>query len=211
MPDAIFNPNQGLPGLEPWVDPHSALTVTGVGHGNTPTGRSIAYLSTASPREWAITPTYPRESLADYSVPATSILMKFACLLACLIVNTLAAETRPPNVIFFLVDDYGQRDVGCYGSKFYETPAIDQLAIEGMRFDNAYSTCHVCSPSRASILTGKYPARTKLTEWLAGRPEMEYEKLHHGEKVTALPVALLLYLTKSHKHDQYEKQRHLIR
>ena len=44
MPDAIFNPNQGLPGLEPWVDPHSALTVTGVGHGNTPTGRSIAYL-----------------------------------------------------------------------------------------------------------------------------------------------------------------------
>ena len=59
------------------------------------------------------------------------------------------------NVIFFLVDDLGQRDVGCYGSQFYETPAIDQLAKEGMLFDNAYSTCHVCSPSRASILTGK--------------------------------------------------------
>ena len=92
-----------------------------------------------------------------------------------------------PNVIFFLVDDLGQRDLGCYGSQFYETPAIDQLAKEGMLFDNAYSTCHVCSPSRASILTGKYPARTNLTEWLGGRPERDYEKLHHGEKQTSLP------------------------
>ena len=94
---------------------------------------------------------------------------------------------QKPNVIFFLVDDLGQRDVGCYGSEFYETPAIDQLALEGMLFDNAYATCHVCSPSRASILTGKYPARTNLTEWLGGRPERDYEKLHHGEKLTALP------------------------
>ena len=98
-----------------------------------------------------------------------------------------AAETRLPNVIFFLVDDLGQRDLGCYGSQFYETPAIDQLAKEGILFDNAYATCHVCSPSRASILTGKYPARTNLTEWLDGRPERDYEKLHHGEKLTALP------------------------
>ena len=98
-----------------------------------------------------------------------------------------AKETRQPNVVFFLVDDLGWSDVGCYGSSFYETPAIDQLAKEGMLFDNAYSTCHVCSPSRASILTGKYPARTNLTEWLGGRPEKEYEKLHHGEKLTALP------------------------
>jgi arylsulfatase A len=61
------------------------------------------------------------------------------------------------------------------------------LAREGMLFENAYSTCHVCSPSRASILTGKYPARTNLTEWLGGRPERDYEKLHHGQKLTALP------------------------
>ena len=79
------------------------------------------------------------------------------------------------------------RDVGCYGSQFHETPAIDQLAKEGILFDNAYSTCHVCSPSRASILTGKYPARINLTEWLGGRPERDYELLHHGEKLTALP------------------------
>ena len=94
---------------------------------------------------------------------------------------------QKPNVIFFLVDDLGQRDVGCYGSQFYETPAIDALAKDGILFDNAYSTCHVCSPSRASILTGKYPARTNLTEWLGGRPERKYEKLHHGEKLTSLP------------------------
>ncbi len=98
-------------------------------------------------------------------------------------------ETRPPNVVFFLVDDLGWSDIGCYGSSFYDTPAIDQLAKEGMLFDNAYATCHVCSPSRASILTGKYPARTNLTEWLGGRPERDYEKLHHGEKLTALPDA----------------------
>jgi arylsulfatase A-like enzyme len=111
-----------------------------------------------------------------------------------------ADESRPPNVVFFLVDDLGQRDVGCYGSLFYETPAIDRLAKEGMLFDNAYSTCHVCSPSRASILTGKYPARTNLTEWLGGRPERDYEKLHHGEKLTALPDSEQTLAETLHQH-----------
>ncbi len=98
-----------------------------------------------------------------------------------------AEQDRKLNIIFFLVDDLGQRDVGVYGSKFYETPAIDQLAQEGVLFNNAYSTCHVCSPSRASILTGKYPARINLTEWLGGRPERSFEKLHSAEKLRSLP------------------------
>ena len=98
-----------------------------------------------------------------------------------------SADARPPNIVFFLVDDLGWSDVGCYGSTFHETPHIDQLAKEGMRFDNAYSTCHVCSPSRASILTGKYPARTDLTEWLGGRPERDFEKLHSAQKLMFLP------------------------
>jgi arylsulfatase A-like enzyme len=55
----------------------------------------------------------------------------------CLYAGTLVAEARRPNVVFFLVGDLGQRDVGCYGSPFYETPAIDQLAEEGMLFGNA--------------------------------------------------------------------------
>ncbi len=98
-----------------------------------------------------------------------------------------APVSARPNIVFFLVDDLGQRDLGCYGSQFYETPSIDQLAKEGVLFDNAYSTCHVCSPSRASIHTGKYPGRTNLTEWLGGRPERDYEKLHSAEKLMALP------------------------
>ena len=92
-----------------------------------------------------------------------------------------------PNIVFFLVDDLGQRDLGCYGSQFYETPEIDQLAKEGVLFENAYSTCHVCSPSRASIQTGKYPGRTNLTEWLGGRPERAYEKFHSANKLRSLP------------------------
>ena len=96
-------------------------------------------------------------------------------------------ENQRPNIVFFLVDDLGWSDVGCYGSTFHETPNVDRLAKDGMRFDNAYSTCHVCSPSRASILTGKYPARTDLTEWLGGRPERDFEKLHSAEKLRALP------------------------
>ena len=98
-----------------------------------------------------------------------------------------AEQKTKPNIVFFLVDDLGWSDVGCYGSTFHETPNIDRLASEGMRFDNAYSTCHVCSPSRASILTGKYPARTNLTEWLRGRPGRNFEKLHSAQKLMSLP------------------------
>ena len=118
-----------------------------------------------------------------------SVLIVLSTLIASLLGNfAVGVEQKPkPNVVFFLVDDLGWSDVGCYGSTFHETPNIDRLAKQGMLFDNAYATCHVCSPSRASILTGKYPARTNLTEWLGGRPERDYESLHHGEKLTALP------------------------
>jgi len=77
---------------------------------------------------------------------------------------------RPPNIILILVDDMGWRDLGCYGSTFYQTPRIDQLAREGMKFTQAYSACSVCSPTRASLLTGQYPARLHLTDYLSGRP-----------------------------------------
>lgn len=70
-----------------------------------------------------------------------------------------------PNFVFFLVDDLGWADVGCYGSKFYDTPNIDKLASEGMMFTDAYAACPVCSPTRASIMSGKYPARLNLTNF----------------------------------------------
>ena len=74
----------------------------------------------------------------------------------------------PPNIVFILADDLGWSDLGCYGSTFYETPHLDQLAAAGMRFTNAYAASSVCSPTRGSILSGKYPARTHLTEFIPG-------------------------------------------
>jgi len=75
------------------------------------------------------------------------------------------------NFVFFLIDDLGWTDVGCYGSSFYETPNIDKLASEGMRFTDAYAACPVCSPTRASIMAGKYPARLGITQWIGGPNE----------------------------------------
>ena len=74
----------------------------------------------------------------------------------------IAASAAPPNVVFFLADDLGWRDLGCYGSQFYETPSIDGLAASGARFTQAYAACPVCSPTRASIMTGKYPVRNRV-------------------------------------------------
>lgn len=103
--------------------------------------------------------------------------------------GTLTA--RPPNIIVILVDDMGQTDLSCYGSKFYETPHIDQLAKDSVRFVNGYSACTVCSPTRAALLTGKYPARLHLTDWIAGhdRPKAklkipDWQKFLPFEEIT---------------------------
>jgi arylsulfatase A-like enzyme len=74
-----------------------------------------------------------------------------------------------PNILFILVDDMGYSDLGCYGSKFYETPNIDRLAKQGIRFTSSYAACPVSSPTRASIMTGRYPVRTGITDWIPGR------------------------------------------
>src|SRR5687767_13279775 len=81
---------------------------------------------------------------------------------------TQQSSPKPLNVLFILIDDMGWTDLGCYGSTFHRTPNIDKLASEGMRFTNAYAACPVCSPTRASILTGKYPARLHITDWIPG-------------------------------------------
>ncbi len=79
----------------------------------------------------------------------------------------LDATTRP-NIVFLLIDDLGWRDLGCYGSTFYETPILDALARQGALFTNAYAACPVCSPTRASIMSGKYPASVGVTQYIGG-------------------------------------------
>lgn len=85
-------------------------------------------------------------------------------------------RNRQPSFVFFLVDDLGWMDIGANGSSFYETPNIDQLADEGVRFTQAYAGSPVCSPTRASILTGKNPARIHLTQWIGGPGNPDYER-----------------------------------
>jgi arylsulfatase A-like enzyme len=92
------------------------------------------------------------------------------CLLATLAPAGLArtpvpALARPPNLILILADDLGQRDLGCYGSSFYETPYLDRLAAEGLRFTDAYAAAPVCSPTRSALMTGQSPARTRNSDF----------------------------------------------
>lgn len=83
---------------------------------------------------------------------------------------TGAQEAGRLNVVLILADDLGWTDLACFGSDLYRTPNIDRLAREGMKFTQAYSACTVCSPTRASLMTGKYPARLRVTDWIPGRP-----------------------------------------
>ncbi|MCU0341736.1 MAG: sulfatase [Spirosomaceae bacterium] len=91
-------------------------------------------------------------------------------LLLSVILLSANAPQKPttPNVVLFFIDDMGAVDLGCYGNVFNQTPNIDKLAKRGVKFTNAYSACTVCSPSRAALMTGKYPAQLHLTDWIAG-------------------------------------------
>lgn len=103
----------------------------------------------------------------------------------------LGSENNEPpkkyNVVFFLVDDLGWTDVGYQGSTFYNTPNIDSFSNKGVRFTQAYAACQVCSPTRASILTGQYPARLGLTDWLPGRKDFTFQKMETVKTIQQLP------------------------
>ncbi|MEV0326024.1 sulfatase [Micromonospora echinospora] len=81
-----------------------------------------------------------------------------------------APGRRPPNVVFVSVDDLGWDELGSYGNTFNETPELDRLAREGMRFTSAYAAAPLCSPTRAALMTGRYPVRTGITDFLRGEP-----------------------------------------
>lgn len=98
------------------------------------------------------------------------------------------ASAAPPNIILFLIDDLGWKDLGCQGSSYYQTPNIDRLASEGVRFTDAYAACAVCSPTRAAVLTGRYPARLLLTDWLPSGRWKPKAPLREGRFLRGLPV-----------------------
>jgi len=107
-------------------------------------------------------------------------------LLACSAMPAPAA----PNFVFFLVDDLGWADVGINGSRFYETPNIDALARSGMNFTQGYAACPVCSPTRASILTGRHPVRVDITDWIPGRKTRpgSNPRFQHVDDLDQLPL-----------------------
>ena len=101
---------------------------------------------------------------------------------------------KRPNIILILIDDLGWTDLTCYGSSFYETPRLDALAAQGMRCLDAYASCPVCSPTRASIMSGKYPARLGLTNWIGGlrRGRVREAPYLHYLPLTEISVAAAL-------------------
>ncbi|MDX1948797.1 MAG: sulfatase [Pirellulaceae bacterium] len=101
--------------------------------------------------------------------------------------SSAAEATRPPNVILILIDDMGFTDLSCAGSTFYETPHIDRLAASGMRLTHGYSACTVCSPTRAAVMTGKYPARLHITDWIEGH-KRPFAKLQVPDWTQHLPL-----------------------
>ncbi|WP_442511596.1 sulfatase [Novipirellula sp. SH528] len=103
-------------------------------------------------------------------------LVTFVGLLLASLIATPAVANERPNIVFLLADDLGWTGLGCFGSDLYETPHLDALARRGVKFTNAYAACTVCSPTRASIMTGKYPARLHLTDFIAGQ-NRPYAKL----------------------------------
>jgi arylsulfatase A-like enzyme len=133
----------------------------------------------------------------------------FACAPLLLLLATAAtvpaAQPPRPNFIVVLVDDLGRHDLGCYGSKFHQTPHLDRLAAQGMRFTQAYSACTVCSPTRAALLTGKSPARLHVTDWIEGhkRPQAKLKvpdwtmHLPSGERTVAAALKAAGYATAS--------------
>jgi arylsulfatase A-like enzyme len=123
------------------------------------------------------------------------IIVFFAAALFVLNACKAKVDTKlKPNILFILADDYGYHDLSVTGSKYYETPNIDRIANEGMIFTDGYATCQVCSPSRASIMSGKFPARHGITDWIGARTGEAWSKVGRGtqllppEYVHALPA-----------------------
>src|SRR5678809_1490517 len=99
--------------------------------------------------------------------------------------QTRMRNASRPNILFILADDMGWADLSCYGRPDYQTPNLDRLALQGMRFTNAYSAAPVCTPTRVGFLTGRYPARLPV-----GLEEPITERSELGDKVKTIGIPL---------------------
>jgi arylsulfatase A len=115
----------------------------------------------------------------------------FIVILALAGMGNISIPTTRPNIIFLLADDLGWADLGCYGNTFHETPNLDKLATQGVRFTHAYAACAVCSPTRASIMTGQYPVRLPITDWIPG-VVFPYAKLQTAKMRYEVPLSVEL-------------------
>ncbi len=112
----------------------------------------------------------------------TKSIISFLLLIG-FILSSCTKEPEPKNILFILADDFGYNDVSYNGSKFYETPNIDRIANEGTIFTDGYAGCQVCSPSRASIMSGKFPARHGITDWIGAPSNEEWRKYKRYTKL----------------------------
>ncbi len=99
------------------------------------------------------------------------------------LITRCTSKVENPNILFIVVDDLGYTDLSCMGSDYYETPNIDLIANSGMNFTNGYATCAVCSPSRASLLTGKFAARHGITDYIGAKSGAEWRKAKRYTKL----------------------------
>ncbi len=115
------------------------------------------------------------------------VLLFLGCLLPAQALSS-AQSQQQLNVVFILADDLGWSDLRCYGSDLQETPHLDRFARQGVRFTNAYAASPVCTPTRASILTGKYPARLHMTIWREAAAERGRRSLLEPVTLGDLPL-----------------------
>lgn len=131
-----------------------------------------------------------RRHFSIYFLTLVSVLILF---LGCDTKTQLNLDPQKPNIVFIVVDDLGASDFGCYGADLHETPNIDRFAQNNLMFTNSYAAAPVCSPSRASIMTGKYPARLNFTIWSEAaspveRKNQEVYKYLPPQTIESLPL-----------------------
>ena len=117
---------------------------------------------------------YARRRTLTHATPTPMKLFPTLLFTLCLFASAFAAER--PNLIFIMADDLGWRDIGCFGSTFHRTPNLDKLAARGVKFTQAYAANPLCSPTRSSVLTGLWPARTGITAPVCHLPQVILEK-----------------------------------